>query len=459
MKVIPTPKQREAHRTLQSNNIVLYGGAIRGGKSYWLLIELFTLCFQHPKSRWLIIRASYSNIERTILVSFRQLLSEGFQQYVQKWDSSTMTATFHNGSQIMFMAESFASDKELNRFRGLEINGAGIDEVNEIQEETFNKVIERSGSWNGAGNVPVRILCTCNPTQGWVKERFYMAWKENSLPKNWAYIPAKLYDNPHLSKDYITSLKQNMPRYEYEVFVEGNWDYQQKTGTEFYKEFNMDKHCAPTKYNERLPLWLSIDENVHPYFSCAVWQIEGKTARQIDELAMRNPNNTVVGMANEIKRKYGSHKGGFIITGDATSQKQDVKIEKGYNLYRLLINELRVLNPVLRVPSSNPSVFVRGLFINTVLYNEWKGLKIEIDPICKETLKDLMNVQQSADGTKLKSKSTDANGVRYEEYGHFSDCLDYFMTSAFPSEYVEYQKGTAGVTFSLGKNNVSKHGY
>ena len=123
MKIVPTPKQKEAHRILQNNDIVLYGGAIRGGKSIWLLIELFTLCFKYPKSRWLIIRASYSNIERTILVSFRQLLSEGFQQYIKVWDSNTMTATLFNGSQIMFMAESYATDKELNRFRGLEING------------------------------------------------------------------------------------------------------------------------------------------------------------------------------------------------------------------------------------------------------------------------------------------------------------------------------------------------
>ena len=131
-----------------------------------------------------------------------------------------MTATFKNGSQIMFMAESFDGDKELNKFRGLEINGAGIDEVNEIQEVTLNKVIERSGSWNGAGHVPVKIAMTCNPTHGWVKSRIYDKWETNTLPEGWVYIPAKLTDNPYLSPDYIESLKKNMPEYEYQVFVE-----------------------------------------------------------------------------------------------------------------------------------------------------------------------------------------------------------------------------------------------
>lgn len=224
IKVLPTPKQREAHRALCDNTVVLYGGAIRGGKSYWLLLEFLTLAFKYDNSRWIILRASYTNIYRTILVTFRTLMSNGFDQYLQKWDGQTMTATFKNGSQIMFMAESFDGDKELNKFRGLEINGAGIDEVNEIQEVTLNKVIERSGSWNGAGHVPVKIAMTCNPTHGWVKSRIYDKWETNTLPEGWVYIPAKLTDNPYLSPDYIESLKKNMPEYEYQVFVEGRWD-------------------------------------------------------------------------------------------------------------------------------------------------------------------------------------------------------------------------------------------
>ena len=54
--------------------------------------------------------------------------------------------TFTNGSELIFMAESYDDDKDLNRFRGLEVNGAGLDEVNELQEPTFYKVQERIGS-------------------------------------------------------------------------------------------------------------------------------------------------------------------------------------------------------------------------------------------------------------------------------------------------------------------------
>jgi predicted phage terminase large subunit-like protein len=171
-----------------------------------------------------VVRESLPTLRRTILVSFQRLLDDGFQQYVKEFNQQTMTVTFTNGSQIIFLAESFDTDKELNRFKGLEINGAGLDEINELQEATFNKVIERSGSWTGSPNCPIQILATCNPSGGWVKSRIYDKWKDNALPSTWAYIPAKITDNPHIPKGYIESLKANMPAHEYDVFVNGNWE-------------------------------------------------------------------------------------------------------------------------------------------------------------------------------------------------------------------------------------------
>ena len=55
---------------------------------------------------------------------------------------------------------------------------------------------------------------------------------------------------------------------------------------------------------------------------------------------MRNPNNTVKGLCNEIKKGYPNHVNGMLITGDATSNKEDVKIEKGFNLFTLIITEM-----------------------------------------------------------------------------------------------------------------------
>ena len=451
------PKQEEFLEAIFSNkyNFVMYGGAIRGGKTFAGLSALLLLSKAYPTSKWVVVRDSLQTLKRTTIPSFFKLCPTSF---IKNYNQDTQTVTFTNGSQILFFGENYADDKEFNRFKGLECNGFLLEEVNELQEKCFYKCIERAGSHIIPKQPKPLILATCNPANNWVKTLVYDKWKSNTLPLNWLYIPSKITDNPFIPADYLESLK-SMPRFEYEVFVNGNWELQQKSGAEFYKEFNLDRHVAPTEYNENIPLWLSIDENVHPYFTCTVWQIEGKRAMQIDELLMRNPNNTVDGLCNEFRRKYGKHRNGLLITGDATSNKQDVKIEKGYNLFKLVAKNLYEFNPLVRTPLSNASVYMRGQFINTIFYSSYGDIDIVIGSHLTESIKDYANTKQDSDGTKLKTKIKDElSGVRYEEFGHISDAMDYLLTTVFSVEFSRYQRGDLPATQSIGNNiwNESK---
>lgn len=170
------------------------------------------------------MRRDMPTLKRTILVSFNAILNLGLSQYVKSFNQSDLTLTFQNGSQIMFMAESYDTDKELNRFKGLEINGGALDEINEIQEVTFYKFLERAGSWNLSPGCPIKVIATCNPSNNWVKEIIYDKWKLGTLKQGWAFVPALITDNPYINKEYLDSLVSNMPEYQYEVFVKGNWD-------------------------------------------------------------------------------------------------------------------------------------------------------------------------------------------------------------------------------------------
>lgn len=463
-----TKKQAEAKRVSEQNTITLYGGAIRGGKTWWLILMFWTLAKKYPRSRWVIVRATVPTLTTTTLVTFQSLLDEGLNQDVTEWNSMTKTATLYNGSQIIFMAESYDTDKELNRFRGLEINGGGMDEINECQETTFYKIIERSGSWQHSPGCPIRILATCNPTNNWVKERFYDKWVSDTLPNGWAYVPAKISDNPHISAEYVEGLKM-LPLFQYKVFVEGEWDIQLKIGGEFYKCFELDQHVKKTKYDPLLPLHISWDDNVNPYLPCGVFQIhkvpgiaDTKTSyelQMIDEIASVTPNNTVKSVCMELIRRYPTHASGMFIYGDATAQKEDTKLEKGYNFFRLITDYLKEYRPTLRVMSSNPSVAMRGNWINTVFEKNIGGLTFTIGENCKKTINDFVLLKEAADGTKLKEMETDAKTkVRYQKVGHFTDLFDYIVCSAFAGEFAAYQKGTGGFTISMGKNN-SKNSY
>lgn len=407
-----------------------------------------------------MLRKSWSDIEGKLLLTFNEnFVARGFSQYIKEFNRNTYTLTWNNGSQIVFMAESFDSDKELNRFRGLEINGGFIDEVNEIQEATFDKIIERSGSWFHSKECPTKILMSCNPSLNWVKTRFYDKWKTGTLPPKTAYIQAFITDNPYIPQEYLDSLKL-LPRYQYEVFVEGNWDIALKQGGEFYKCFELDKHVGHCEYDPTMALHISWDENVNPYLPCGIFQIEGKAIRMIDLILGRNPRNTIKDVCNDFKRKYPNHTAGLFIYGDATSQKADVKIEKGHNFFRLIQTELLDYKPVMRIAASNPSVAMRGNFINTILEKELNGISFMIDDKLKEAINDFINLKEAADGTKNKTMATDPKTkTRYQEWGHITDLTDYLICYAFANEYAQYQKGGLSFLPSYGRNSNAKHAY
>lgn len=219
-----TPKQAEFISAVFSGeyNYLLFGGGIRGGKSYGLIGALLILAKVFPSSRWAVVRTDRPTLIRTTLVTYRKMVPPGFEV---DFNWTQLTATFKNGSQLIFFPESFSEDPELNRWRGLEVNGFGLEEGNELRRATFDKAIERAGSWilpNSSQPHPL-VLITCNPGQGYLKELFYDPYVAGTLSAPWYYLPALLTDNPHIPPAYVESLKAMDPG-AYRRFVLGSWD-------------------------------------------------------------------------------------------------------------------------------------------------------------------------------------------------------------------------------------------
>lgn len=449
-----SPKQNEAMDAIamEKFNFILFGGAMGGGKTFWGLSALLIMCQAFPRSRWCVIREDLEKIRITTIPSFTKLNPSGTLR------TSPYEYRHPNGSVIMFKGENYQKDKELQWLKGLEVNGFLFEEINECQEATFNIAFGRAGRWECDPRPKPIILATCNPADNWIKKRVYDQWESRNLPKNWLYIPSKVTDNPHLTDEYKENLK-NMPRYQYEVFVEGNWNLQLKTGGEFYKCFELDKHIAPCQYDPELALHISWDDNVNPYLPVGIFQVKDKEIYMVDEIAGENPNNTIKAVCNEFKRRYPAHAAGLFIYGDATANKEDTKLEKGYNFYRLVMEQLRDYKPTSRVMNYNPSVVMRGNWINTVLEKELEGIKVIINVNNKLTIKDFVNLKEAADGTKSKEMETESKtGVRYQKYGHFTDLFDYFMCTAFMEYFIRYQKGGTSMPIRMGRPGT-KNGY
>ena len=315
---------------------------------------------------------------------------------------------------------------------------------------------------------------------------FYDRFMNNTLPESWAYIQSYITDNPHISKVYIESLNL-LPSYQYEVFVKGNWKIRLKTGGEFYKCFDINKHiknlilhvpefAAAAKTNAKgsrpyiptIALHVSIDDNVNPYLPLGIFQIIGKNIYMIDEIVGVSPYNTTEELVKEFIRRYPTHEAGLFVYGDSTADKEDTKLSKGYKFYRLLLDKLSKYKPNRRVPPANPSVVMRGNFINSILDKQYDGIDFIIDEGCEVAIEDFTNIKEAADGTKLKQMTTEtwkikgltinAAKVSCQRYGHFTDLTDYLICAAFSSVYSDYQRGGKVPVLTLGKT-ITKKGY
>lgn len=249
----------------------------------------------------------------------------------------------------------------------------------------------------------------------------------------------------------------------YKVNVLGEWG---KTvfGGEFLKCWKSETHVGDYQYNPSQAIYLYFDENVNPYFPCGFFQVgnDQKSPRLIHIIAAKNPNNKINWVCAEIKRKLQvwGHKEAVYVGGDATSQKDDVKMEKGDDMFRLIINQLQEFKPQRRTTNSNPSVRMSKDFFNSILEGDVKSMSFGVDKSCRVAILDFENTKEDKNGKVDKSTVTDPlTKVSYQPYGHFVDLTRYFLCNTFANEYVNYQRGDIQNSFTFGKNIHSKNSY
>lgn len=200
---------------------MLYGGAIQGGKTTGVLSILLLLCKVFPGSRWAVVRKDGPSLTRNTIPSFNRIRPTNFITA----PSGKGVARCANGSEILFFPESIDRDPDYDRWKGLMVNGFVLEEANELAEATFEKAIERAGTWKAKGSKQPApyVLLTCNPARNWVMTRFYLPWKNGTIAAPYYFQRATPADNPHLTPAYRESLK-NLPPHLYNRFVKGDWD-------------------------------------------------------------------------------------------------------------------------------------------------------------------------------------------------------------------------------------------
>jgi hypothetical protein len=177
-----------------------YGGGAFSGKSYLMCYWLTFMACEYSGTAWGLGRKELITLKKTTLVTLFKvfaeigLLNEKHYTYNQQLNK----LIFWNGSVIYLIDTAYKpSDPLYERFGGLELTGAAIDESSETDPKAIDILFTRLGRClNEKYKLTKKLLETFNPAKTHVYNRYYKPWKDNAEPDHKKFIQALPTDNP-----------------------------------------------------------------------------------------------------------------------------------------------------------------------------------------------------------------------------------------------------------------------
>lgn len=399
-----------------------YGGAIRGGKTFLYLTILLLLAKRYPGSRWHVVRASFPDLQRNVEPSIQKIV--GTTPVRWRRSNAEYYVQLSNGSRIFLLNENFKQDRDLNRFKGLETNGFLLEQMEELQYDTYQKAIERAGSWYIPDMPPSLVLGTFNPAYNWVKEVIYDAYTLNGDSTPFHYTRALPDDNSFVTQDQWDQWAKLDDRTR-ERYILGKWDLEVKG--RFMYAFDPDTQVVDElPYNPEYPLNYCFDFNVDP--SCAiVFQTDGDTFFHVlDEVRIENSDTPQV--CDELKRRWRHRDPLEQVFGDASGLNRISGLRGHLNQYQVIKQELELPEERFVLASSNPTIADSRVFCNSIFQ---RFPRVRIARQCKWTIHDLTFVKISRDGEGnigiQKTGKLEHAPLGAESMGHLLDCVRYGM--------------------------------
>lgn len=413
------PKQQEYIEAVLSGKytFLCYGGAMGGGKSFVCLATLILLAKIYPNSKWCVIRESLPTLKRTTLETFKRLVPTNF---IRHYNQQEQSYTFTNGSQIFFMAEDYSNDKDFDRFKGLEVNGFLLEQIEELNEGLLSVCFVRAGR-HKIEKMPPKplILANVNPTLIWPKQKIYDKFSNGTLPEDWFYEPAKISDNPVLFNDvsYMHNVTSHLDDLTKRRLIDGDWSAFAVDKPYLYT-FSIAKHVIDSFIpNPHLPILVLFDFNVEPMTALIGQLVSDLHGVIFDELEIKTGSTEE--MCDIIKAKYRPWMFNMLVSGDATGRNRQAVTQGNLNHYRVIKEKLMLADRDLIVPKQNPAHKDSRVLGNSVLQHA----QYLITKNCEKTIMDCVYAQVDEFGDLVKTK---------DQGRHFFDNYRYGYHAWFP---------------------------
>lgn len=405
---------------------ILYGGGAGGGKSFlgcvWHIFNRTT----YAETRGLIGRAKLSALEQSTLITLFKVAHEmGYINGVDfKYNSHKNIINWLNGSTtILKDLFLYPADPDFISLGSTEYTDAFIDEGTEVSLKAFDIVNSRIRyKLDQYGLIP-KVLISCNPGHGWIKERYIVNHeKKVELKPYQKFVQALVTDNP--DKKFVDLYSLQLSRitndYDKQRLLFGDWEAQRSVDSPFCTHYSPTKHeSTQAVFQPSKQLIISVDFNLNPFavtFHHAWQDNAGFHHHQFDEGEIIQ--GSIPEMIDFIKIKYNNFLYAAILTGDAMGKHGDISQRDNATLYQQLLRGLGMTAQQLRV-AGNPTHENSRADVNYFLVYFPDYI---INPkTCPNTCRDARVVQVDLYGQIVKRNRNDLNqradfldaGIRY----------------------------------------------
>ncbi len=203
---------------LRTNAIeALFGGAAGGGKSSALLMAAMQY-IDVPNYSAMLFRRTLADL--TLPGALMDRFRDWTAHYEEiRFNQNTYTAIFPSGARITF---GYLNNKDdYLRYKGVEAQFVGMDEVTEIRESDYRYLFSRlrRPASGPLAQVPLRMRCASNPAPNWVRQRFLV----EGPAKGRIFVPSRLTDNPGVDADSYRRALQELDPIERARLEMGDW--------------------------------------------------------------------------------------------------------------------------------------------------------------------------------------------------------------------------------------------
>ncbi len=254
---VPAPKQAFWHEAAYNRQYrhILAGGAAGPGKSRWLREQLYLFARQVPGFHALLLRRTHKDLDQSHI----RFMPFEVEQRGGAWRGTDRIATFPhpNAPDAIIRTGHMEDDSAIQNYLSAEYDVIAPDELVTFSRDTMLELFTRARTTNPAftalRGIPeddydgALILSASNPGgKGglWVKDFFIDHCPDpdefpDYHPDHWAFLEARLRDNPYLKVAGYTQQLSNLAVQRKRQLLDGDWSVYEG---QFFSEFSERQH-------------------------------------------------------------------------------------------------------------------------------------------------------------------------------------------------------------------------